>query len=185
MQTTGLPMAAGDATILIQTPPGPDQETFTAAVNIVSGMGKAHDFTAITDLTHIPFDMVDEHMQALERVNHSTVSFTGSTLPYAIQLDLTHDPDKDSGGALDAEAYVANPVGHIKSISWTDDGINTRVILMPNREIDITDFKDFKIYLAGISGWSIVDTTPLDPVGNVQAFDINGAVVDEVIASIH
>jgi len=183
MDSTGLAMASGDATITIQTPPGPDQESTSTLVNIVSGTGKAHDFSAITE-TGIAFGMADQHMQALERVNHSVVNFTGSTLPYALQIDLTHDADKDAGGDPKAEAYVSNPTGHIKSIAWSDDGFNTRIILMPNRDIDISDFKDFKIYLAGITGWTILDATPGDPVGNIQAFDINGVAVEGVVASI-
>ena len=178
MESPEQPMAEGNTSILIETPSGPDQETFTANVNIVSGVGQAHNFSAITK-TFVPFNLDDQHMQAMERVPHVTLDFSGTTVPYAIQVDLSHEADQDSGGSTGDKAYVANPVGHIKSVNWHDDGINTRIITMPNRDSDITDFKDFKLYLAGIGGWTVV---------GAQGFTQNGVLLeapDNITASIN
>jgi hypothetical protein len=183
MDSNSEPMALGNATVRIETNAGPDHEVHEASVNIVSGSGEAHNFDAVTmtiagDPGGIPFAMIDRHMQALERVPHVILSFTGTTVPYAIQVDLSHDPDQDSGGAAGDKAYISNPVGHLKSVSWHDDGINTRIIMMPNRDSDISDLKDFKVYLAGIGGWVVNDT---------KSFDVNGVELvspDNVTASI-
>ena len=191
MESSAQPMAMGAATIFIETPgaPGdPDYEAYTSTVNVVPGNGQAHNFTAITKAFGVQFPLEDQHMQAMERVPHVTVNFTGTTVPHAIQLDLSHDAEDPEG--VGTRAYVSNPVGHIKSVTWADD-VNTnttRIILMPNRDAEIRGtsdgFKDFKINLAGISGWAVIDTTPLDPTGNVQAFDVNGAEVTGVTASL-
>jgi hypothetical protein len=110
-------------------------------------------------------------LQAMERANHKTITFSGSTLPYAIQLDLTHDPDLDSNPPGVGRAYVANAGGDVKNVHWTDDGENMRVILTPTRDQSITGWKDFKFYVAGeIAGLAVVSTS-------VQAFDINGVSI--------
>jgi len=175
METPTQAMATGEATILIETPAGDNYETYTSTVNVVPGTGQVHHFDAISKLG-ARFEMEDQHMQALERVPHATLNLSGTTVPYAIQVDLSHDSDQDNGGLIGDKAYISNPVGHIKSVSWNDDGVSTRIIMMPNRDSDITDFKDFKLYLAGVGGWAVVDT---------KAFDINGGVVSGVTASIN
>ena len=158
-------MATGDATILIETPAGLNHETYTSAVNIVPGAGQAHNFDAITKVFGVNFALENQHLQVMERVPHATLDLSGSTVPYAIQVDLSHNPDQDNGGLAGDKAYISNPVGHIKSVSWNDNGVSTRIIMMPNRDSDITDFKDFKLYLAGVGGWTVVD---------IQAFDQDG-----------
>ena len=158
-------MATGDATILIETPAGLNHETYTSTVNIVPGAGQAHNFDAITKVFGVNFALENQHLQVMERVPHATLDLSGSTVPYAIQVDLSHNPDQHNGGLAGDKAYISNPVGHIKSVSWNDNGVSTRIIMMPNRDSDITDFKDFKLYLAGVGGWSVVD---------IQAFDQDG-----------
>lgn len=110
-------------------------------------------------------------LQALERANHYTITFSGATLPYAIQLDLTHDPDLDSNPPGVGRAYVANAGGDVKNISWTDDGENMRVVLTPRRDQSITGWNDFKFYVAGeITGLGVTPTS-------VLAFDSNGGPI--------
>lgn len=105
-------------------------------------------------------------LKSFERANHYKVLFSGTTLPHAIQVDLTHDPDVDNGGA--GRAYVANPRGDIKNVHWADDGINTRVIVIPSHGQSLAEWSDFKFYVAGeITGLTIVP-------GSAQGFDING-----------
>lgn len=178
MDSNGMPMALGNATVMIETPAGPDQESHSAVVNIVSGVGQAHNFRAISGLG-APIIMNDAKMQALERLPHATLEFSGTTVPYAVQVDLSHAPDQDSGGTAGDKAYISNPVGHIKSVQWNDDGINTRIIMMPNRDSDVTDFKDFKLYLAGIGGWTVL---------SAQGYDQNGVLLqapDDISASVN
>lgn len=198
MEAPAQAMATGEATIFIETPGAegdPGYEKYTSTVNVVPGTGQAHAFGAITKAFGVTFPLEDQHMQAMERVPHLTVNFTGTTVPHAIQLELSHDTEDPEGAGT--RAYVSNPVGHIKSVTWADD-VNTnttRIILMPNRDADIrnTDdnfdglndgFQDFKINLAGIAGWTVIDTTPSDTTGNVQAFDIDGNEVLGVTASL-
>jgi len=113
-------------------------------------------------------------LQAMERANHKTISFSGTTLPHAIQLDLTHDPDLDSNPPGVGRAYVANAGGDVKNVHWTDDGQNMRVILTPARDQSITDWNDFKFYIAGeITGLAVVPAS-------AQAFDINGVPITDM-----
>jgi hypothetical protein len=170
MDSNSQPMALGNATVRIETPAGPDQEVHEAVVNIVPVSGQPHSFSAMTETLagmsgHATFFLSDDHLKALERVPYWTLDFTGTNVPYAIQVDLHHDPAQDSGGSVGDKAYIDNPVGQIKSVNWHDDGINTRIITMPNQSPDITPLKDFKLYLAGVDGWTVIDT---------QAFDQNG-----------
>ena len=182
MDSNSQPMALGNATVRIETPAGPDQETHEAVVNIVPGTGQAHGFSAMTETLagapgHATFALSDDHMKALERVPYWTLDFTGTNVPYAIQVDLHHDPDRDSGGNAGDKAYIANPVGQIKGVNWHDDGINTRIIMMGNRSSDITSLKDFKLYLAGIGGWSVIDTQAFDQDGRTTGLeDVAGEV---------
>ena len=183
MDSNSQPMALGNATVSIETPAGPDQEVHEAVVNIIPGSGQPNSFAAMTETLagmpgHATFFLLDGHLKALERVPYWTLDFTGTNVPYAIQVDLHHDPDQDSGGNAGDKAYIANPVGHIKSLNWHDDGINTRIIMMPNQSSDITSLKDFKLYLTGVSGWTVIDT---------QAFDQNGGTtgLEDVAANIN
>jgi hypothetical protein len=80
-------------------------------------------------------------------------------------------------------AYVVNPIGYIKNASWTDDGTNMKVILLPVRDGEITTMEDFKFYVAGgITGLQFASGgTSL--VG-AQAFDIDGNPVFGVNVTI-
>ena len=122
--------------------------------------------------------MTDPHFRVLERVPHYEGSFSGASVPYAIQLDLIHDPDEAHSGA--GTPYVVNPIGHIKNLSWSTVGINgtdLRVIFIPAQHGCITDMNDFSFYVAG-------GITGLAVNGSVQAFNINGGPVTGVNAVI-
>ena len=151
---------------------GPETESVSMEVGILNQSGGSrHNFNA-----QILGPMTPNQLASLRRVDHYTVSFSGSTVPQAIQIDMAHDPDVDSGGV--GRAYVVNPIGYIKNTAWHDDGINMRVILTPTRDSVISTMTDFKFYVAGgVTGLFI-------PTNGVQAFDIDGNAVPGVTASI-
>ena len=110
-------------------------------------------------------------LMSMGRVSNLAVSFTGSTIPHAIQIDLAHDPDRDNGGA--GKAYVVNSRGDIKDIAWHDDGRNLRVILTPTHDQPLSNLLDFKFYIAGgLTGMNVKDTL---------AYDVNGNTVTGIL----
>jgi hypothetical protein len=151
------------ATIEITDPEG---ESVTADLSIVDGVGTKHNFGADIG-TALPYYLGENELDSLKRVDHYTITISGTTVPYAIQIDMTHDADMDHGGI--GRAYVVNPVGYIKNAAWSDDGFRSRVILTPTRDGEIKTMTDFKFYVAG----GVNNLT----VNNVQAFDINGESV--------
>lgn len=156
----------GRSTITISNPQG---ETVSSTVNIVDGTGSSSPFS-----TNPGGPLNIYELASLERVKHNTVNFTGSTIPFAIELNLTHDPDVDHGGA--GRAGVINPRGEIKSVQWQDTGTNLHVILLPSSTQLLSNMVDFKFYVAGnITNLSLV---------NVKAYDVNGNPVAGVAASV-
>ncbi|MDH5189946.1 MAG: hypothetical protein OEW89_01710 [Gammaproteobacteria bacterium] len=126
---------------------------------ILPGTGEQNTFqnTQIGALT-------EQELRAMERANHYTVSFSGTTIPYAVEINMTHNADVDNGGA--GRAYVVNPRGDIKNISWSDDGSNLTALVSPARNQILSEMKDFKFYVAGeITGLALV---------NAQGYDIDG-----------
>jgi hypothetical protein len=114
-------------------------------------------------------------LATLERVSFYDITFSGTTLPHAIELELTHDPDASQGG--NGKAYAVDPISGIKNVSWADDGNILKVILMPTEDGMITDFRDFRFYVAG-------GVTNRANLSGVQAFDINGNAVAGVSVNI-
>jgi len=124
--------------------------------------------------------MLGEQVDLAERAPHYTVSFANNQgaaeVPYAIQIDLIHDPDQSIGGI--GEPYVvAARGGDMKSASWHGDGSNLRVILMPTGA-PITDFVNFKFYVAG----GIQNLQ--EGLGGVKAYDSTGNELTGVSALI-
>lgn len=155
-------MALGPATILVSNN---QNAQVTSTIEIVAGTGSPAVFNA-----ELAGPLQDDQLAALERVAHYTVRFSGATLPYAIQIDLSHDPDVDHGGT--GRAHVVNPRGDIKSVAWSDDGSNLRVLLTPVRDGSVGAFTDFKFHVAGgVSNLASVA---------VQAFDVHGNPVPGV-----
>jgi uncharacterized protein YceK len=163
------PMAAGLATVDVSTLDG--TETASATLNIVAGTGAPNSLDA-----EVLGPLQQDQLTSLQRVEHYTVQFSGSptTTPYAIQVDLTHDADRNNGGT--GLAYVVNPIGYIKNAAWSDDGTSTRVILTPTNAGQIRALSDFKFYVAG-------RVTNL-AISSVQAFDESGAPVSGVFAAV-
>ena len=58
----------------------------------------------------------------LERANYKTVSFSGTTVPYAVEVDMTHGASK---------LYVVNPRGDIKNVAWSSGATTLKVIITP------------------------------------------------------
>ena len=110
----------------------------------------------------------------MERVAHFTIGFNGSTIPFAIQVDLSHSPDVDHGGS--GRAYVINPRGDLKNVTWSDTGTNMRVIILPAKAQALSNVHDYKFYVAG----GVTNLTVL----NVKAVDINGNNVSGVTAAL-
>jgi hypothetical protein len=110
--------------------------------------------------------MSANHLRALERVESRMVTFSGEMLPYAIQVDFRHEPDRDSGGT--GKAHVVNPRGDIKNISWSSDGTHLRVALLPSGDGGVGNLLDFKFYIAGgVTGLQVEDVRAYDAEGNL------------------
>lgn len=161
-----LPVGGGATEIMIDNPEG---ETARSTVEIVAPDGSTSSFDAES-----VGPLSAEMLASLKRVGHYTVSLDGAVLPYAVQVELTHDPDADNGGV--GRAYVVNPLGYIKNLSWNDDGATMKIVLLPARDGEITVMHDFKFYVAG----GVTNLT----VNSVQAFDIDGYPVGGITASI-
>jgi hypothetical protein len=116
-----------------------------------------------------------QYLASLERSSHYEVSLTASTLPYAVEIDFTHDADIDSGGV--GRAYAVDPVSGIKTLIWSDDGSSMKVIMMPAKEGLIKRVQDFKFYIAG----GVTNVWPT----LVQAYDNAGNPVAGVNANVN
>ena len=138
-------------------------------VEIIEGSGQPSSFTAefSTELTR-------HHLDSFKRVEHYTISFTGSEIPHAIELTLTHDPDSTAGGT--GNAIAINPIGYKKNLFWTDNGIAMKVILTSNITNNPDNILDYKFYIAG--GVNNVNIT------EVSAYDINGDEILGIFATI-
>lgn len=104
-----------------------------------------------------------------ERATQYVVEFTGDTIPHAVQIEFSHTP---SVGA----AYVVNPRGDLKNVTWSDDGSNLKVFITPSTGLTTTQIKDFKFYVAG--GLTGLSQTHL------KAYDQLGVPVSGVTATI-
>jgi len=162
----------GTARIDITNPQG---ESTYSNVNIVPGTGQPINFTYTISPDSNSTDTLNANqLHSMERIGNYVIQFSGSTIPYALQLDLTHAPDVDHGGA--GRAYVVNTRGDIKNAAWSDDGTNLRIILHPANGQTLGQFSDFKIYVTGgITGLQLL---------NLKAVDINGSTVTGVTANL-
>lgn len=158
-------LPTGTATISVSNPTG---ESASSTVNIVDGTGTSNIFDTVAG----PLNTYQ--LASLERVTHYTIYFTGNTIPYAIQVDLSHSADVNHGGV--GMACVINPRGDLKNVSWSDTGVSLRAILMPAKGQALSAMLDYKFYVAGgITNLNVVD---------VKAFDINGNPVAGITASV-
>lgn len=144
-----------------------------AAINleVVGGAGQSNAFGTQEGVSLVP-----GYFSSLERADHSMISFqSAGSVPYAIQLEMVHNPDMDNGGV--GRAYVVPPRGDLLNLSWVDDGASTKVILMPTRGGVFSDINRFEFYVAGgVTGLA---------VQSVAGFDLNGEQVVGVTATIN
>ncbi len=174
-------MQAGTATITLTDPLGSPIVKPTVAggvidpmdIEIVVGSGSPNTFQTQDNII-----LIDGYLKAMERSPHYTITIEGSTVPYAVELNFTHDPDLDNGGT--GKAYVSSPRGDLNNISWKDDGTNLKVIQIPSKAQTPGDIKQFKFYIAGgVTG------LVLAPVDGITAFDVNGATVAGITATLN
>ena len=158
-------LPVGTTSIEISNPTG---EYIDSEVEIVSGTGTPNTFSSTWG------DLSPNQLASMERVSHFTVGFDGSTVPFAIQADLSHSPDVDHGGT--GRAYVINPRGDLKNVTWSDTGTSLRVIIAPDRAQALSNIHDYKFYVAG----GITNLA----VQSIKAVDINGNAVSGVTATI-
>ena len=137
-------------------------------VQIVDGLGAPSTFTAQTLGVLSP-----SHLQSMERAPKYTVNFSGgSTLPFALQVDLSHDPSSSAGGV--GIPFVVNPRGEMKNISWTDDGTHLRVIVLTSGDgtskdpaLSAYQWKYFKFYVTGgITNLIVTSVKAYNAAGN-------------------
>ncbi len=161
-----LALSAGLTNIEISNAEG---DTAVSTVNIIEGSGTPELFEAELNGPLLPMQMA-----VLERTEHYELNFSGSQVPYAIEVILDHDMDADNGGT--GKAYVVNPRGDVKSVLWSDNGTRLKVLLTPTHDQPLSDLKHFKFYVSGgISNLS---------VNSVNAVDENGNPVIDVTASL-
>jgi hypothetical protein len=159
-------LATGSASIRIANPEG---ESVRALLTIVEGTGTPAELASNPGGPLNPYQLA-----SLERVPHNTINFAGDSVPYAIEVELTHAPDVDHGGV--GRAGVINPRGEIKNLHWRGTGTSLRVILTPAGEPPLANLVDFKFFIAGGIGNLAI--------ANVRAFDIDGNPVPGITASI-
>ena len=164
----------GSATISFSSTGGETLRSQTVEI-LPGGPVARNEFQIQEDL----MPTLGEQLDLGERVPHYVVSFSGSPVPYAIQVDLSHDPAQSVGGV--GKPYVVSPRGtDIKSTHWHDDGNNLRIILMP-MGAPITDIVNFKFYVAG----GVQNLHLTDPVLSVSAFDSSGTSIPDISAAIN
>ncbi len=136
--------------------------TSPIAVEILPGTGTANTFDGSSG------SLSTQQLQTLERASGSVVTFTGSTVPYAIHLVIAHD----YGVGV---PWVVNPRGDVKNVAWNDTGSTIKVMLTPVAGQNLQQWVNFKFFVAGgLTGLSAV----------VKAYDSNGNVVPGVTANI-
>ena len=120
------------------------------------------------------------HVATMERADHYTVTFqnnTGSTVPYAIEVQLQHD--KGVG-----VTHIVNPRGDIKNVTWSDlpgatkDDI--KVIIIPTHSA-LNRLIEFKFYVTGnITGLQAIGTQPYDINGQFITDDIEAVITQGI-----
>jgi hypothetical protein len=162
-----LGIATGDATISMSSTTG--ENLRDTGVEILPGESTPNEFN-----NREGWYMWPEYVQSLERDPHYVVEFSASTIPYAMQIDIAHDPDEANGGT--GIPHVVGSRSDIQNISWSDNGSNLKVILLPSDGNTLSNIKHFRFYITGEL------TGLLTP--QVQAFDVSGNSVPGVTATV-
>ena len=150
-------------------------EYHSSTLEVLPGIGSPHSFMA--DGPYNPLSLTEVQLSAMSRVPHYTVKFTkdsGVPKPHSIQLTLKHAPDADHDGV--GRAYVVNPRGDLKNVSWADNGTTLVVMLFPAKDSKPIRMRDFKFYVAG----GVIN---LERV-NIEAFDSDGNPINGVSTDI-
>jgi hypothetical protein len=114
--------------------------------------------------------VITNYLSSFERAPHNTITLSGSTVPYGVEMVLNYTLGTGS-------AYVANPRGDLKNINWSDNGSALKVILLPARAQALANIKQFKFYVAG----GITNLT----LGSISAYDVNGVSIPGITATIN
>ena len=136
----------------------------------------AEDLTVLADAGGTPAAFKGEgvgpmtpfQLSSMGRAPHFAVSLSGTTIPHAVQLDLTHDALTGNEAV-----YVANPRGDLKGLAWSDNGTRLRVILTATTDAGPANLSGYKFYVTGGVQNVALDTSP----GAFGAFDASGADV--------
>jgi hypothetical protein len=163
----GIP--TGQAQIAISIPGGP---THTSTIQIIDGVGTANGYNAYFEGATLKLN--EDMLRSLSRVSHTVVDVVSATLPYAVEMTFTHDPDITIGGT--GKYSVINPTSGRKTLQWSDDGTNLKVILLEAHAGSISEVKDFKYYIAG-------SASNLQ-LNSVNGYDSTGAEISGVSASL-
>lgn len=154
-------MSPGAATIDLKTG---STVVSSHQIEVLAGTSSANTFQGSTGA------LSAQQLATLERTTASVVTFSATTVPHSIQIDIT----RNVGVGV---PWVANSRGDIKNISWSDNGSRIRVIITPVGGQALSHIEQFKFYIAG--GVTGLSTTPV-----VTAYDVNGNVVSGVTATV-
>jgi len=150
-------LATGNTQVTLTGPQG-NLTANPIDIEIVAGTGSPIgliDTTWGTDPAEVP-----NIFGALERADHHTISFAGTTVPHSIQLEIF----RDAGIGV---PWVINPRGDFKNLVWADDGGAIIVLLTPTNGQTPTHMSDFKFYIAGgVTGLSVTQLTAYDSNSN-------------------
>jgi hypothetical protein len=161
-------LASGLAQIEVKNTSG---ISHSATLDIISGSGKPNSFDSdFNGGLVLSKNMLD----SLARANHITVMIDSPTIPHAVELNFTHDPDETAGGT--GRAFIVNPLGYRKNLAWNDDGINLKIVLTESRNGIIDNMKDYKFYIAG--------TSTNMQLNSVTGYDKNGDQIYGVSATL-
>jgi hypothetical protein len=159
-------LVPGTASIAVNDQLGSPLTSQPVLVDILPGAGSPNPFRQNNSTNTLSPAM----MAGLERADAHTVTFSGGSVPYGMQLNLTRTPGI-------GQPWIVNPRGDVKNIAWSDDGATIRLLLTPANGVNLTDLIHFKFYVAG----GVADLA----VSSVKAFDVNGNVVPSITAQIN
>lgn len=160
-------LSSGPADIILTDTGG--QAIASTTIEVLPGSGSSHLFQIQEGL----MPNLGDQLVLAERAPHYAVEFSGTVIPYAVQIELTHDPDQSLGGT--GNPYIVNSRGDVKSVNWSADGNSLRVIMISANNA-LTDNVNFNFFVVGG-----VQNLQLD-AANVKAYDING---DEILTGFN
>lgn len=165
------PIATGPATITLNDSAG--AVIYPINVEILSGTSARNTFAVTVGEN---FLNQGYNLKTFERADHYTVTFNTykdtnnlDVIPHSIQAVFTHT----AGVGV---PWVVNPRGDLKSILWTDDGVNLKVMITPVKGQTLSAIIKEKFYIAGgIAGLTLT---------SFKAYDVNGVLLAGITPSI-